>query len=363
MGSKKIAVFHNCMDNIGGAEIVCLILARELNADLYTTNIDEDKIKKMGFSGINIRSIGRIPANPPFRQQAALAKFQRLNLGSDYAFYIIGGDWAVSGAVNNKPNLWYVHAPMREIWDLYEYTRQTMVPPLFRIAFDFWIRHNRKLVRGFVKDVQGMACNSRNTQRRIKNYLSRDTAIVNPPVDTAGFRCGGIGDYWLSVSRLIYHKRVDIQMEAFTRLPEERLIIVGSYEKAGHFKKCADHLKRIKPSNVEIRSWISREELIGLYAGCKGFITTSRDEDFGMTPVEAMASGKPVIAPDEGGCKETVVNNVTGLLIDNINADKLAAAILKISEEPLKYKNACLERAKKFSTEVFIGKIKKMIEE
>ena len=116
--NKKIAIFHNFMDNIGGAERVGLILARELKADFYTTNIDEEKIKKMGFSNIKLKSIGKVPINAPFRQQIALWRFRLLNLKNKYDYYIIDGDWAMSGAVKNKPNLWYVHSPIREIWDL-----------------------------------------------------------------------------------------------------------------------------------------------------------------------------------------------------------------------------------------------------
>ena len=111
----KIAIFHNYMDNIGGAEKVTLTLAKELNADIFTTNINKKKIKKMGFHNLNIKSIGKIPINAPFRQQAALYKFRKLNLKNKYDFYIISGDWAMAGAVNNRPNLWYVHSPIREI--------------------------------------------------------------------------------------------------------------------------------------------------------------------------------------------------------------------------------------------------------
>ena len=124
----RIAIFHNFMDNIGGAEIVGLTLARELKADFYSTNVDHQKVKKMGFSDVNVISIGKIPINAPFRQQAAFWKFRRLDLRGKYDFFIIDGDWAVPGAVNNKPNLWYVHSPIREIWDLYEYTRENTVP-------------------------------------------------------------------------------------------------------------------------------------------------------------------------------------------------------------------------------------------
>src|SRR5574344_1166340 len=115
----KIAIFHNYMDNIGGAEFVDLILARELGADIYTTNIDKEKIQKMGFKTDNIFSIGKIPINAPWRQEAAYWLFRKLDLGKKYDFYIIGGDWAMPGALHNKPNLWYVYSPKREIWDLY----------------------------------------------------------------------------------------------------------------------------------------------------------------------------------------------------------------------------------------------------
>ena len=103
---------------------------------------------------------------------------------------------------------------------------------------------------------------------------------------------------------------------------------------------------------------MDNKELRELYANCKGLIATAIDEDFGMTPVEAMASGKPVIASNEGGYKETIVDGITGRLIDDINEDKLAKAIIEIGKNPKQYKNACLEQAKKFDVKFFIKKLK-----
>jgi glycosyltransferase involved in cell wall biosynthesis len=359
--SKKIAIFHNFMDNIGGAEIVCLTLARELGADIYTTNINKDRIEKLGFSDIKLKSIGRVPLNAPFRHQFALWRFRKLNLKNRYDFYIIGGDWAVSGAVNNKPNLWYVHSPIREIWDLYEYVRQNLVPWFARSFFDLWVKYNRYLNKKYIMHVDKLVCNSKNTQGRIKKYLNKDAVLINPPIETSKFYYKKTGDYWLSVSRLITHKRIDMQIKAFSKLPNERLIIVGSYEKSRHFQTYANYMKKIKPENVEILSWIDRNKLIELYANCKGLITTAKDEDFGMTPVEAMASGKPVIAANEGGYKETVINGVTGKLIDDIDVDKLVEAVKEIGKNPQDYKDACLKQAEKFDTKIFIGKIKEEI--
>ncbi|MCK4919383.1 MAG: glycosyltransferase, partial [Candidatus Pacebacteria bacterium] len=126
-----------------------------------------------------------------------------------------------------------------------------------------------------------------------------------------------------------------------------------------------NYLEKIKPKNVNIINWISDKELKKLYSECKGLITTAKDEDFGMTPVEAMASGKPVIAANEGGYKETIINNKTGALIDNITVEKLTNTIKKINEElklnPNKYKKDCQKRAKEFDTDNFIKNIKAQI--
>ncbi|MGA2775020.1 MAG: glycosyltransferase [Candidatus Omnitrophota bacterium] len=357
----KVAIFHNFMDNIGGAEIVGLTLARELNADFYTTNIDEDKIRKMGFSDINLESIGKVPINAPFRHQTALWRFRQLNLKKRYDFFIIDGDWAVSGAVNNKPNLWFVHSPIREIWDLYQYTRENIVHPSQRWIFDAWARYNRHLNKKYVKHVNKIVCNSENTRKRVKKYLQREAAVINPPIEISRYHYKEPGDYWLSVNRLFYHKRIDMQIKAFSRLPNEKLIIVGSYERSRHFQSYADYIKKIKPENVEIISWVNSDKLIDLYANCKGFITSAKDEDFGMAVIEAMASGKPVIAPNEGGYRETVIDGITGKLINDINIDKLVNAIKETAENPQRYKDACLKQAQKFDTKVFINKIKEQI--
>jgi len=363
----KIAVFHNYLDNIGGAEIVGLTLAREVNADIYTTNIDKEKIIKMGFEDIipRIFSIGKIPINAPFKQQFALWKFKKLNLGKKYDFYIIDGDWAMSGAVNNKPNLWYVHSPIREIWDLYEYTRQNTVPGFLRPIFDLWVLYNRKLNKEYINEVNILACNSENTKKRLKNFLNKEAVVINPPIEVSKFKFKKSGNYWLSVNRLITHKRIDLQLKAFSKMPEEKLIIIGSYEQSRHFKQYAEYCKKIKPPNVEIKSWVDQNELIELYANCKGFITTSHDEDFGMNVLEAMASGKPVIAPNEGGYKETIIDKKTGILIDDINEKKLVLAIKELDEEiesnPLFLKESCRNQAKKFEVSIFTEKIKSTI--
>ena len=368
----RIAIFQNFLDTIGGAEVVGLTMARELDADIYTTNIDRGKISAMGFDDVlpRIFSIGKVPKNAPFRQQMVLWRFHTLNLKGKYDFFVINGDWAVSGAVNNKPNLWYVNATIREIWDLREYVREKLIRPWKRPIFDLWSNYNRYLNKKHVGHVGAIASNSTFTKERVKKYLNRDSNLVYPPTQTNKFRYDKTGDYWLSVNRLIGYKRVDMQLKAFAKMPDEKLIVIGPYEKSKTSLSYVDLIKRIKPTNVTIIEGAdSFEELAHYYANCKGFITTCLAEDFGMTVVEAMASGKPVIAPNEGGYRETVIDGETGILIDDLDEHKLAIAIQQLSKE-LKdsvkqnnYQKECRRQAEKFDASVFTRKIQSLIEQ
>lgn len=361
----KIAIFHNYMDNIGGAEMVVLTLARELHADVYTTVANQENIKRMGFD-VRVHTIGWIPKNAPWRQQMALLRMRFLNVSSKYDFFIIAGDWAVSGAVLNKPNLWIAHSPIRELYDLNEYVRETIVPgkifpQLSKYTFDLWVWYNRRLNKKYVEHIGVIAADSKNIQDRVKKYLQRDSTVIYPPTDTSTFYFNKVGDYWLSVNRLASHKRVEIQLEAFAKLPNEKLIVVGSYEESAHFSKYRKYIEGMRPNNVELMSHVDAPTLRDLYANCKGFITTSLNEDFGLTAVEAMASGKPVIAPNSGGYKETVIDGVTGLLLDDMSPDAVAHAVQYVGKNPLKYKDACIRRAQNFDTKVIISQVKKVV--
>ncbi len=123
--------------------------------------------------------------------------------------------------------------------------------------------------------------NSTYTQERVLNYLKRNSNVIYPPTPTARFHSGKSTGYWLSVNRLIRHKRVDIQMKAFAMLPDEKLIILGPYERSGLSKEYAEYIAKICPPNVKLQPQAdSFAELADYYANCKGFITTSYREGF-----------------------------------------------------------------------------------
>ncbi len=364
MINKKIAVFHNFLDNIGGAELFTLKVAREFNADVYTTNIDAEKISKLGFADVlpRVFSIGKVPVLAPFRQQLAFWRFSRLNLGKKYDFYIIGGDWAMSGAARNHPNLWYAHSPLNELWEFKNYVKREMLVPWQRPIYEIWARFNRRLSRKYAKSVDIWACNSQNTRERIKRFYHQEAEVVYFPVDVEKYGYQPAENYWLAINRLAKNKRVELQLKAFAKMPAERLIIVGSYERGAKiFEDYKKYLEKIKPDNVEIISWADDATVKDLYSRAKGFIATALNEDFGLTPVEAMAAGKPVIAPDEGGYRETIIDGVTGRLIGDINEDKIVAAVGELEKNLSTYRLACEKRAQDFGAEIFYRKIKEKI--
>jgi glycosyltransferase involved in cell wall biosynthesis len=211
-----------------------------------------------------------------------------------------------------------------------------------------------------VKHIERIVANSRNVQKRIGAAYGRQATVIYPPVETARFRFIGYGDFWLSVNRIYPEKRIDLQFEVFRRLPGERLVIVGGYAAGDHSAKYYNKLIQNVPENVEMRGPVSEEELIGLYAECKGLICTAVDEDFGLTPLEAMASGKPVVAVDEGGFRETVVPGRTGILA-RATQDDLVRAVIETACDPERYREACVERAREFDTSVFLARIRELI--
>jgi glycosyltransferase involved in cell wall biosynthesis len=188
-----------------------------------------------------------------------------------------------------------------------------------------------------------------------------DSLVVYPAIDISKYTFKKYGDFWLSVNRLYPEKRIELQINAFRRMPDEKLLIVGSYTKGDHSKKyVSDVLKNI-PQNVKLLGSVPEEELIELYATCKGHITTSLDEDFGLTPIEAMASGKPTVAVREGGYLETIEDGVTGIFVE-VNETSVINGVRIISKDPGKYRKDCENRAKDFDIPAFIKQMEIIIE-
>jgi glycosyltransferase involved in cell wall biosynthesis len=356
----KIAIFHDYIGAIGGGEKLVLTLARGLGADVITTDVDEDSIKKMGFEDVKIISLGDTVKLPPLKQISASLRFALCNFSKEYDFFVFSGNWSHFAARRHKPNLYYCFTPTRAFYDLHDTFLQRQSFPV-RQLFRIWVAVHEPISRKSLNHVDYIIAISRNAQMRIKKYYRKDSIVVHPAIDISKYRLEKFGDFWLSVNRLYPEKRIEAQINVFKQMTDEKLLIVGGFAKGDHASKYASEIINGLPPNVKLLGSVSEDELIDLYATCKGHITTALDEDFGMTPLEAMASGKPTIAVKEGGYLETVIDDRTGILVD---ADEKAIinAMKLISRNPEKYKNYCKNRAKDFDIQVFIKKMTSIIE-
>lgn len=356
----RVAIFLDYIGAIGGGERVALMLARALNADIITTDISREAVDRLGYGDVRIRSLGETVKMPPFKQISASFMFAKCDFSGEYDFFIFSGNWSHYAARRHHPNLWYCYTPVRAFYDLKEATISRQPNAVMGFLAASWIRIHSWFDQRSVRNLDRVVAISETVQRRIEEYHKRGSDIIYPPVDSKRFSFKEYGDFWLSVNRIYPEKRIDLQFEVFADLPEERLVVVGGYAEGDHAAKYYQALIQNIPGNVEMRGAVSEEELLELYARCKGLICTAVDEDFGLTPIEAMASGKPVVAVNEGGFRETVVQGETGRLRD-ANKEDLVRAVREVSREPQRYKEACLKRASDFDTSIFLENIEMSI--
>ena len=249
-------------------------------------------------------------------QLEAIFKFRNIDL-SQYDVSISSGSWAKHIGIRkeNHPQIHYEHAPVRMFYDLYENKKQQLSFILCQI-FKVGVWYTKRLDQKATRKIDKIITNSQNTRNRIKKFYNRDAEMIYPPVNIKKFKYKEPEDFFLSVQRIAPEKRIEMQLEIFKKLPNEKLLIVGAPGKNAipYFER----MKKIAPKNVKFLGSVSDKKLIELYARCKAVIQTPINEDFGIIPVEAMASGKPCLAVNEGGFKETIIHGKIGLLI-NVN--------------------------------------------
>jgi glycosyltransferase involved in cell wall biosynthesis len=343
----KIAIFHDYFGAIGGGEKVVIAMANALDADIITT--DTDAVRKID-ADVRVISLGKTLKYPGLKQISAMLKFYFCDFSKDYDFFIFSGNWAHYAAHRHHPNMWYCHTPVRVFYDLYESFAHGL-NPFIRPFFRLWVAVYRSLDTGSVRHIDYIVANSKNVQRRISNYFHRDSDLIYPPVNTSRFTCKEFGDYWISVNRIYPEKRIELQIEAFRHIPDQHLIIIGGYARGDHASPYVKTLIRNIPPNITFLGELSEEKLLDRYSRCKALICTAIDEDFGLTPLEAMASGKPVVAVNEGGFRETVTPE-TGMLVNPVG-EEITDAVRAISQNPACYRDACIDQARKFDQKKF----------
>lgn len=245
--------------------------------------------------------------------------------------------------------IYYCHTPPRFLYDLRDHYAQTLPPwqrPLLA-ALRAWLQPRYEAA---VKSMHTVLANSRNVQQRLKTFLNIDSQLVYPPVDTDRFKWISDGDYFLSTSRLEPLKRVDVLVEAFKTMPHQKLVVASGGREFERIKRLA-----ADAPNIHFTGWITDEQLRRLIGECRATLYVPKDEDFGMSPVESMAAGKPVIGVAEGGLLETVQHGQTGLLLEQLSAQTIGEAVETISAScRAQTRSACERRSRAFSRDRFL---------
>ena len=331
----RVALVHDWLVGMRGGE-KCLEVFCELfpDADLYTLVYFPDTVSSI---------IRRMRVQPSWIQHVpGIERYYRYFLplypATIEAFDFNGYDLIISSShcvakgilPRRALHISYVHASMRYIWDSREAYSAGNVGLLARAGLTLCRPY---LQRWDVKSSARVDCfiaNSRNVAGKINRLFGRSAEVIYPPVDMDRFKPGAATDsYYLIVSALVPYKRIDVAVEAFNTL-QRPLKIVG----AGPLRRA---LARQAKANIEFLGWVDDRKLVELYASCRALIFPG-EEDCGIVPLEAQASGRPVIAFKRGGALETVVgldessSNPTGIFFDEPTAGSLIAAIRRLEQ-------------------------------
>lgn len=255
-------------------------------------------------------------------------------------------------------NVFYCHSPPRFIYDLrdiYVTSRGRHWAPLIGAFIDAYsVLYRRALDR---MDV--IVANSKNVQGRISRFLGRASIVAYPPCDTDRFEWLGEQGYYLSTARLLGLKRVDRIVDAFVAMPDKRLVVVSDGVEADALRRRAGGA-----DNIRFTGSVDDASLRRLIGEAIATIYVPVDEDFGMSPVESMAAGKPVIGVAEGGLLETVVPEETGILIEpRCESADIAEAVRRLdATAAARMRAACEARAALFSRDRFVAAMRDIVE-
>ncbi len=322
----KVALVHDWLNGMRGGEKVLEVLCELYpQADIYTLLYEPENISPAIREHRVITSfIQSLPqARKHYRNYLPFfpAAVEQFDL-RPYDLVISSSHCVAKGAITQPgtPHICYCHTPMRYAWEQYhEYFPDEKRGRLKRFFISLAISRLRVWDTVSAGRVDAFIANSHHVARRIKKYYGRPAEVVHPPVEVERFRITREGGgFYLVVSALAPYKRVDRAIAACNEL-KLPLTVVGS----GPEKK---HLQRLAGPTVKFLEKPETEKLVELYAQCRAFIFPG-EEDFGITPLEAMASGRPVIAYGKGGVRETVEEGRTGIFFDQPTPAALMQAI------------------------------------
>jgi glycosyltransferase involved in cell wall biosynthesis len=356
----KVAIVHYWLVGMRGGEKVVEALCEMFpQADIFTHVYVPDAVsEKIRRHRVMTSFINKLPgAARHYKSYLPLMPLalEQLDLSS-YDLIISSESGPAKGVIPppSAVHLCYCHSPMRYIWNMFHEYRQRS-GFITRLAMPFIAHYLRIWDVTSAARVDQYVANSHNVAARIRRYYGRDSRVITPPVDVDAFEQvtdGEREDYMLMVGELVAYKRPELAIQAFNQM-KARLVVIGGGDMLAE-------MRRIAGPTISVLGPRPFADLRHYYARCRALIFPG-EEDFGIVPVEAMASGTPVIAYGKGGATETVVPNLSGILFDEQSVGAIVAAVL--SFEGMKFDpDRIAAHAEAFCIEHFIARMRQQIE-
>jgi len=353
----RVALVHDFLLDVRGAERVFAALCDTFpDADLFTAVYDP-RGTEYRFAGRRIHTtfLQRLrPTARTFRPLLPLYPYAMESLDlNGYDLVVSSSSGWAHGVIapESALHVCYCHNPFRYAWNERERTL-ARYDPVRRAALGVVLSRWRQWDWIAAQRVDAYIANSEITRRRVRRYLGRDAPIVHPPVETGRFAPSTeIGDEYLVLSELMPHKRIDVAIEAFNRL-KLPLLIVGN-------GPASRRLARLAGPTVRFGGRVTDAEVARLLARARALVVTATEE-FGIAAVEAQAAGRPVIARNAGGVRETVYEGLTGAFYDDDDPAALAEAVLAFDALAVD-REACVASASRFDVGHFRHGIEALI--
>ena len=345
---KCVESFTNIWDNFEIYSLIDFLSGTDRDKILKGKRAHTSFIQKLPFAKDKYRNY--LPLFPLAIEQFDLSGYD----------VVLSSSHAVAKGVlthSNQLHIAYVHTPIRYAWDLYhQYLRESRLDRGLKGVLAKYFLHKIRLWDASTANrVDHYVANSRYIARRIKKTYGKPSDVIYPPVDVDKFTlCEAKEEFYLTASRMVPYKKINLIVEAFSQT-DKKLLVIGDGPDM-------DKIKSKASKNVELLGFASDEIMADLMGRAKAFVFAA-EEDFGITPVEAQACGTPVICFGRGGARETVREEVSGLYFMEQNAKELLAAVAKFEQNYDKFEPTKIrENSLKFSRARFEAEIKSYVE-
>ncbi|HCW3117648.1 TPA: glycosyltransferase family 4 protein [Enterobacter roggenkampii] len=370
LNEAKISLVHEWLLSYAGSEQVSsAILHAFPEAELFSVVDFLTEEQRKNFLGKHATTsfIQKLPkAKKYYQKYLPLMPLAIEQLDLSEADIIISSAHSVAKGVITGPDqlhISYVHSPIRYAWDLqHQYLRESGLNTGVKGWLAIWFLHKIRIWDyRTAHGVDHFIANSQYIARRIKKVYGREASVIYPPVDVENFEVNNEKqDYYFTASRMVPYKRIDLIVEAFSQMPDKKLIVIGD---GPEMKKIQSKVK----DNITLLGYQPFSVLKEHMQNAKAFVFAA-EEDFGIIPVEAQACGTPVIAFGKGGALETVrpvgIENPTGIFFKQQTVTSLQDAIDEFEKtQSLFTPNACRENAERFSRARFDQEFRNFVEE